>query len=137
VEPAEQLYVALQHAAHRLRAIDAEVGLSPARFSVLVTLRYDGSQPVGELARIEGVAQPTMSQVVDGLEAAGWVERRRDPADARRCVVAITSAGRAKVRRARARKIAWVRDALGGLDDPALAAVQAVARSLDERARPS
>jgi DNA-binding MarR family transcriptional regulator len=135
VEPAEQLYVALQHAAQRLHRIDADAGLSPARSSVLATLRYDGPMRIGELARREGVAQPSITQLVHGLEASGLAERGPDPADGRSCVVAITPAGRAAVRRARARKIAWVRDVLDDLDEASLDAVRAAAVALDERSR--
>jgi DNA-binding MarR family transcriptional regulator len=135
VEPAEQLYVALQHAAQRLRSIDEAIGLSPARFSILATLRYDGPQRIGALARREGVAQPTVTQLVQGLEGAGLVERRPDPDDGRGCVVELTRAGRAVLRQARARKIAWVRRALEPLDDEGLAWVGAAAVALDGHAR--
>ena len=134
MEPAEQLYVALQHAARRLRSLDEAVGLSPARSSILATLRYGGPQRIGELARAEGVAQPTVTQLVHGLEGAGLVERRPDPDDGRGCVVALTPAGRGAVRRARARKIAWVRGALDALDDDGLAGVTAAASALDRHA---
>jgi DNA-binding MarR family transcriptional regulator len=116
VDAGEQLYVALQHAARRLRELDEELGLSPIRFAVLARLRYDGPQRIGELARGEGVAQPTITQVVQGMEKLDLVARRPDREDRRGCVVELTSHGRAVVRRARARKIAWVDAALADLD---------------------
>jgi DNA-binding MarR family transcriptional regulator len=57
-----------------------------------------------------------MTQLVAGLERAGLVRRRPDLADGRRCIVRLTSSGRALVRRARARKIAWVQAAIASLD---------------------
>jgi DNA-binding MarR family transcriptional regulator len=114
---------------------DQELGLSGARFSLLATLRYDGPQRIGELARREGVSQPTITQCVRGLEAAGLVVRRCHPNDGRGSVVELAPAGRALVRRARARKIAWVADALGDLTDSQLAAVARAAVALDDRAR--
>jgi DNA-binding MarR family transcriptional regulator len=131
VELAERLYVALQHASSSLRALDSELGVSPARFSTLTTLRYSGPQRLGELARLEGVSQPTMTQSVHGMEAEGLVRREPAPDDGRGCVVALTPQGRALVRRGRARKIAWVRDALSGIDPAGHAALLAAVEALD------
>jgi DNA-binding MarR family transcriptional regulator len=134
VDAAERLYLALQHWGAKLRGLDEELGLSPSRFSVLATLRFEGPQRVGELARSEGVAQPTMTQSVQGLEATGLVVRRPDPADGRGCVVELTAKGRALVRRARARKIAWVADALDELDRTERRALTRAADAIDRRA---
>ena len=134
MDTAEQLYLAVQHAAVRMRRLDDELGLSPARFSVLATLRYDGAQRIGELARREGVAQPTMTQSVQGLETAGLVARRPEPADGRSQVIELTPAGRALVRRARARKIAWIGDAIADLSPAARTALHEAAATLDRRA---
>lgn len=110
--PAEQLYLAIQHSARHFRLLDAELGLSPARFSVLAALRYGGPQRLGDLACREGVAQPTMTKLVAGLERDRLVTRRTDHGDRRGTVVELTADGRALVRRARARKIDWIRRAL-------------------------
>ena len=131
---AEQVYAALVHAAARLRKLDEEIGLSPARFSVLATLRYQGPQRLGELARSEGVSQPTMTQSVHGLEDADLVVRVQDPHDGRGCVVRLTPKGRALVRRARARKIAWIDDVLRGLDREQSVALRHAAAVVDEQA---
>jgi DNA-binding MarR family transcriptional regulator len=131
VEVAERLYVALQRASSSLRALDGALGISPARFSTLTTLRYGGPQRLGELARLEGVSQPTMTQSVHGMEADGLVRREPAPDDGRGCVVALTPQGRAVVRRGRARKIAWVRDALAEIDPAAQDALLAAVEALD------
>src|SRR5215831_17852685 len=106
-----------------MRELDDELGLSAPRFSVLARLRYDGEATIGQLARAERVAQPSMTQLVGGLERAGLVLRHSDPADGRRCIVRLTPAGRALIRRARARKIAWVGSAIADLDDAQLDAL--------------
>jgi DNA-binding MarR family transcriptional regulator len=110
--PAEQLYLAIQHSAQHFRVLDAELGLSPARFSVLATLRYGGPQRLGDLARRESVAQPTMTKLIAGLERDRLVIRRADSGDRRGTIVELTADGRALVRRARARKIDWIGRAL-------------------------
>ena len=104
----EQLYLAIQHVARVFQRLDNELELSQARFSVLATLRYQGPQRVGALARWEDVAQPTMTRLVGALAAEGLVERVADPDDQRGSVVRLTARGRALVRRARSRKITWV-----------------------------
>jgi DNA-binding MarR family transcriptional regulator len=133
VDVAEQLYLALQHAARKFRELDDELGLSPARFSLLATLRYHGPLRVGELAREERVTQPTVTQAVQGLESAGLVRRGPHPSDGRGCVVELTPAGRAIVRRARARKIAWLNEVIGELDSDQRPALGSAAAVLDRQ----
>ena len=132
--PGEQLYIALVHAARRLGALDSELGLSPARFSLLATLRYQGPQNVSRLAQLEHVTQPTITKLVNALERDGLVERRPDPADGRASAVHLTSTGRALVRRARARKIAYVDSVIVGVDG---STVIAIAGALEEAATPA
>jgi DNA-binding MarR family transcriptional regulator len=132
--PDEQLYLAVQHTARAFRRLDAEVGLSAARFSVLATLRYAGPQRVGELARLEGVAQPTMTRLLAALERDGLVERRADTGDRRGSSLHLTARGRAVVRRARSRKIAWIARVLRDLKPDEHAAVQRLALELDAAA---
>jgi DNA-binding MarR family transcriptional regulator len=133
MDASEQLYVALQHAGRQFRAMDEELGLSTARFAILATLRYRGAQRIGHLARAEGVSQPTMTQSVQGLEAAGLVVRRATPEDGRGWAVELTPAGRALVRRARARKIAWLDQLLADLPDDQRHALNFAAAALDNR----
>jgi DNA-binding MarR family transcriptional regulator len=132
--PAEQVYLAVQHTARVFRGLDTELGLSPARFSVLATLRYQGPQRVGALARLEDVAQPTITRLVVALEREGLVERHADPGDRRGSVVRLTAEGRALVRRARSRKIAWIERALRDLKPADIAAAERAARHLDTAA---
>src|ERR1700722_15046399 len=113
--PAEQLYVGLIHAARELRRLDHELGLSPARFALLATLRYRGPQTVGRLAQLEDVSQPTVTKLVNALEAAGLVQRQPDPADGRGSLVHPPPPGRALVRRARARKVEYIESPTCGM----------------------
>jgi DNA-binding MarR family transcriptional regulator len=130
--PGEQLYVALIHAGRHLRALDDELGLSPARFSLLATLRYQGPQNVGRLAELEHVSQPTVTKLVNALERDGLVERQPDPSDGRSCAVHLSPKGRALVRRARSRKIAYVDSAIAGI---AVSVVSTISVALDPNVR--
>src|SRR5262245_58445281 len=122
---AEDLYLFVQHAAQWFRVLDAELGLTPARFGLLATLRYDGPQRLGRLATLHDVAQPTMTKLVAAAEQDGLVVRRPDPADARGALVDLTPEGRALVRRARARKITGLER---GVREPPAASPGAAAR---------
>ena len=135
MEPAEQLYLAIQHSARHFRLLDAELGLSPARFSVLATLRYEGAHRLGDLARREGVAQPTMTKLVAALERDRLVVRRADGGDHRGVVVDLTADGRALVRRARTRKIDWIGNVLRESSALDAQAAGRTAERLDEAAR--
>jgi DNA-binding MarR family transcriptional regulator len=44
----------------------------------------------GDLARASGLSTGAVTAVIDRLERAGWVRRRRDPNDRRRVVVELT-----------------------------------------------
>jgi DNA-binding MarR family transcriptional regulator len=133
--PAEQLYLAIQHSARYFRLLDAELGLSPARFSVLATLRFEGAHRLGDLARREGVAQPTMTRLVAGLERDRLVSRRADSSDHRGVIVELTADGRALVRRARARKIDWLATVLRECDADEVRATGRTAGRLDQTSR--
>lgn len=69
------------------------LGLTHATLPVLVLLaRSPHSQR--DLAHAVDVREQTMSRTVAGLEHAGHVRRRPDPADGRRLVVELTASGR-------------------------------------------
>lgn len=66
------------------------------QFRVLARLFREGGECLSALAEFQGVSLPTMSKLIQGLEARGLVARERDEADRRRIVLALTSAGRAE-----------------------------------------
>ncbi len=72
----------------------ASVGLSRARFTVLVSLaqRPEGLSPA-QLADEMRVSRATMTGLIDTLEKAGHVERHDDPTDRRMFTIVITAAG--------------------------------------------
>jgi len=118
------------------RHADLEVPFAQAR--LLSLLEELGPARIGELARADHTSQPTLTSCVQRLEAAGWVRREGDPADARASVVSLTPAGRGaltNVRRARAAVLQPVLDELERNDPAALprvrAAVEVIAELLD------
>jgi DNA-binding MarR family transcriptional regulator len=109
--------------------------------STLATLERGGPCRLTDLAEIEGVAQPSMTTLVTGLERSGLAERRPSPADGRVVLVALTPAGAAYLRarrQARAQTLAGLITQLPGPQVAALAAaVPAMTglRDLDARHR--
>lgn len=74
-------------------------GISPREHSVLATA-LTGSYTQTELARMVGLDKTTMVVTLDELEAAGLAERRPSRTDRRARVIAVSDAGRRKVRAA-------------------------------------
>jgi len=84
----------------RLDQVFREHGLEAWEFDVLATLRRSGSPfelTAGQLLNAMMITSGTMTNRIDRLEHRGFVDRRRDPADGRVVVVALTPAGRRRV----------------------------------------
>jgi len=120
---ADRLHSAALHLLRRLRLEDDVLGVSPPRLSALSVVVYAGPLAIGALAVAEGVAAPTMTRLVDGLEHDGFVRRRRDPADARGVLVEATPAGKRILTRGRAQRVQTLAAGLAALSDDELAAI--------------
>lgn len=75
----------------RLRA-GGFADLRPAHSQVFGAIAAEGSR-IGEMAAQAGITQQSMSELVDGLERFGYVERRPDARDRRAKIVAFTDRG--------------------------------------------
>ena len=89
---AGRLLISLARLMRMLRR-EAPTWLGAASVSALATLVREGALRPGDLAGIEGVRPPTMTRVVAGLEADGYVRRAPDPSDGRAWLVQATPAG--------------------------------------------
>jgi DNA-binding MarR family transcriptional regulator len=87
---------------------------------------------VTDLAEIEAVAQPTMTKVVDRLEARGLVARQRDPDDGRVVLVSISPEGEQRLEAARSHVRSLLRRHLLDLDDDDLAALVLAGEVLEQ-----
>jgi DNA-binding MarR family transcriptional regulator len=82
---------------HRVQAHAAleKLGVYRGQNFVLTTLSEQEGLAQSELADRLLVRPPTISNSLDRMEAAGWIERRPDPGDRRVSRVYLTEAGRA------------------------------------------
>src|SRR6476469_10480518 len=88
----EEFFSAARRARGRA-ALRGEGGLSPAQLHLLRALAEKPRSRIGELAEAAGVAPPTATRMIDGLERDGIV-RRAPAADDRRAVeVELTGPG--------------------------------------------
>jgi DNA-binding MarR family transcriptional regulator len=91
--------VSLLHTANAAQAeVEAKlgvVGLSMAKLLALKAL-FDGGEslPLGQLAERLSCVKSNITQLVDRLEADGFVARKEDPRDRRTRLAVLTAAGR-------------------------------------------
>ena len=100
--------------ARRLRQ-EGTAGLTPSQLSALASVDRLGPLQLGDLARVESVAPPTLTRSVARLEEQGLVRRRQDPDDARAVLVQVTPAGRRALRELRRARVAFLAERLGTL----------------------
>lgn len=77
----------------------AENGLTPARAEVIWLLHGRGELTHRELSGLLDCSPRNVTGLVDGLESAGFVARRRHPTDRRAVLVALTPRGKALTER--------------------------------------
>lgn len=98
--------------------------------STLATLERTGPRRLTDLAVNEEVTQPSMTALVTQLVGLGLAERRRDPADARVVLVAITRAGRQHLRTMRRAGAAVLTGLIDKLDEQEAEALDAALPAL-------
>jgi len=77
--------------AYHLRTPATRSGITPTRLTALSALtRYPDGVRQGDLAELMNISAPSMTRLVEILDEAGWVERRRDPED-QRCLLIVLS----------------------------------------------
>lgn len=95
------------------------IGLTRAQWRTLVVLSRNEGSNQGKLAELLDVEPITLCRMVDRLEEAGHVERRRDPADRRAWLIYLTEAAHPLLEDIRVIADELFEEALTGLDTPA------------------
>jgi DNA-binding MarR family transcriptional regulator len=105
---ADRLHSAAIHLLRQVRVQDAATGIAPARLSALSVLVFGGPMSLNALARAEQVRPPTMSRIVDALEAEGLARRTANAHDRRAVVIEATEKGTAILWQGRKRRVKFL-----------------------------
>jgi len=125
--------------AYAARHLERALGeLTVPQFRVLSFLDRSPERASGIAAKA-GVTKPSLTGIIDGLVARGWVRRVEVDGDRRGVALEITDLGRTALRRATAEAAAHLDGILALVDDRDRAAVisglQALSRALVEHRR--
>ena len=71
----------------------AKIGITYPQYILMLVLRQDGSRTISDIARRLKLPPNGITSVIDRLEMAGLVVRRRDPEDRRVISIHLTAAG--------------------------------------------
>ena len=127
---ADLIHSAAIHLLRHVAREDPRSGITAARLSALSVIVYAGPLGLTDLAEAQQVRPPTMTRIVNALDAAGLVEKRRA---GRAVSLSATPAGHELLQRARRRRLAVLTTRLERLS-PAEVATVAEAAGLIERA---
>ncbi|MFL9842607.1 MarR family transcriptional regulator [Sphingomonas sp. ST-64] len=94
-----------------------QIGVTNAQWRMLKTLSRNEGSNQGMLAELLEVEPITMARMIDRLEEAGLVERRRDPADRRAWRIHLTEAAQPLIGKLRDIADELVEDALAGISE--------------------
>ena len=98
-----------------VREADKVAGISPSRLSALSVLVYGGPMRISDLAKAEGVRPPTMTRLVQAMEAEGLVEGAADQKDKRVRTLKSTRKGKRLLEKAREKRLEKVEQILSDL----------------------
>ena len=108
------------------------VQLSYVSLRAMAALNREPGLRVGELARREGITQPSMSQAMKKLVDEGFITRHPSPEDARAADLHITDKGRDILAQYRNDSAAKIQPLLDALDDEDVAVLERAAELLQE-----
>lgn len=112
---ANELRLSIHRLTRRLRQQHPDHDLTLTQISALAIIWREGPITAGELAQREQVRPPSITRVVDGLEAAQMVVRKDNPADGRQVLVEITQDGIARMESYVEAREAWLAQQLRDL----------------------
>jgi DNA-binding MarR family transcriptional regulator len=108
----------------------APLDLNPSLFGLLRYIDVAEGQSQQTLGDALGIPPSRIVALIDDLEARGFVERRRDPADRRVNALHLTAAGRTIYGEAREVGARWENELLGALTDKQRAQLLQLLRTL-------
>lgn len=112
--------VIAQHLERRVNAALEPLGLSLGQFDILATLRRQGADArmtPTQLMKSVMLSSGGMTNRLDRLEKAGWIQRQADPGDRRGVVVGLTETGRELIDRATTIRFTEAKESLPNHED--------------------
>jgi DNA-binding MarR family transcriptional regulator len=128
---ADRIHSAAIHLLRRVREVDEEMAITPARASALSVLVFGGPRTLTELAHAEQVTTATMSRLVSALEAEGLVRRVPHEDDARASRLHATAKARRILEKGRLRRTQLLDSLFEGLTPAEVETVREAAEILD------
>ena len=135
VPVAGRLHSASIHLLRRLRQSDKASGISAPRLSALSVLVYAGPRTLGQLADTEQVRPPTMTRLVQAMEAEGYIKRIPDPHDKRVTVLQATAKARKLLDKARSLRVSTVEEMMRDLTAAEIKTLDAAAKLIEDMAK--
>ncbi|HEY6015411.1 MAG TPA: MarR family transcriptional regulator [Gaiellaceae bacterium] len=127
---ANELRPVLLKLARHLRREVHDLGVTGSQVTLLVQIKQRPGVGIRELAEIEAVSAPRMSQAVDRLVSLALVQRNPGE-DRRRVGLELTARGEGVLRSVRKRRTAWLAERLKGLEPDELDALEAAVAPLE------
>ena len=126
-ELSQRLPAVMTHLSRSLRLAYGSVGISLGQYPVLTSLIDQPAATISELAGRERVRLPSMTALVNQMEADGLVSKSADPDDRRRVRISLTPAGETAAQAARTARAEWFSMRLEHLSE---SEVEAIRRAL-------
>ncbi|MCU1523274.1 MAG: MarR family transcriptional regulator [Microbacteriaceae bacterium] len=111
----QELRLAIQRVARRIRSMQADEDVTEGQRSVLFALSNRGPQTLGSLSEHERVTPPSMNRTINALVAAGLVTRTIADDDARKVKLDLSDAGHDFIKETKRRRDAWFTKRLAAL----------------------
>ncbi|HEY3558135.1 MAG TPA: MarR family transcriptional regulator [Kribbella sp.] len=107
-QAAGEVRVVFGRVKRRLKELAETDDLTPSQSSMLSRLDKDGPASASELAAAERIRPQSVAAILTALREAGLIQRQPDPADGRRQVVSLTTAGRQRLQGDRKVRQEWL-----------------------------
>lgn len=134
-EVADRLHSLAIHLLRAVRSGDEISGLTAPRLSALSVITFKGPIALTQLAAAEEVTTPTMTRLVQGLEASGLVRREIDTTDRRSIRLFATAQGKRLLESARKKRLSSLENLLAELEPGEVVTVESAISALEPHIR--
>jgi MarR family transcriptional regulator, organic hydroperoxide resistance regulator len=111
--------------------------VTPEQWAILIRLWEQDARPQSELSESTFRDGPTISRILDGMQARGLLDRRSDPSDGRARIVYLTRKGRELKRKLVPAVEVLVRKMMRGVNKAELETTRAALRKMFENLTPA